>query len=74
MTSQGEWSFAYLEGLQMYSNIELQKWMFYENFHEKYFFEMLMDECSKNSDNIFPRTPMDASGWMKKDHREMPRF
>ena len=38
MTSQGEWSFAYLEGLQMYSNKELQKWMFYENFHERFFF------------------------------------
>ena len=38
MTSQGEWSYAYLEGLQMYSNKELQKWMFYENFHEKFLF------------------------------------
>ena len=38
MTSQGEWFFAYLEGLQMYLNKELQKWIFYENFQEKSFF------------------------------------
>ena len=25
-----------------------------------------MDGCSTNSNNIFSRTPTDASGWMKK--------
>ena len=30
-----------------------------------------MDRCSKNSSNIFSKTPMNASGWMKNDHREM---
>ena len=27
--------------------------------------------CSKNSSIFFSGTPMDASGWMKKDNREM---
>ena len=35
------------------------------------FFEMLvMDGCFKNSNNLFYETPMDASGWMKKDNIE----
>ena len=32
----------------------------------KQFFEMLMDKGSKNSSNIFSRTPMDTSKWMEK--------
>ena len=32
----------------------------------KLYFEILMDGCSKNSNNIFPRTAMDATEWMKK--------
>ena len=39
----------------------------------KLFFEMLMDGCSKNSNKLFSGTSMDASEWMKKDHRGMPR-
>ena len=32
-----------------------------------FFFEMLlMDGCSKNSNNLFCKTPMNGSGWMKK--------
>ena len=46
-------------------------WEFSQNFHCNYYFEMLIDVCSKNSNNLFSRTAMDASGWMKKDHREM---
>ena len=30
-----------------------------------------MDGSSKISDNLFSKTPVDASGWMKKDYREM---
>ena len=29
-------------------------------------FEILMDECSKTSNNNFSRTPMEASEWIKK--------
>ena len=37
---------------------------FYGNY---FFFEMLaMDRCSKNSNNLFYKTPMDASGYIKK--------
>ena len=32
----------------------------------KLYFETLMDRCSKNSSNLFSRTPMEASEWMKK--------
>ena len=39
----------------------------------KLYFEILMNECSKNSSKIFSRTPMDASEWMKKNHTEIPR-
>ena len=38
------------------------------------FFEVLMDGCLKNSSNIFSITPMDVSGWIKTDRREMTRF
>ena len=35
------------------------------------FFEMIvMDGCSKNSNNFFHKTPMNTSGWMKKDNKE----
>ena len=27
---------------------------------------LVMDGCSKNSNDIFYKTPMDALGWMKK--------
>ena len=37
---------------------------FYGNY---FFFEMLaMDRCSKNSNSLFYKTPMDASGQIKK--------
>ena len=29
-----------------------------------------MDGCFKNSNKIFYKTPMDASGWMKKYNME----
>ena len=32
----------------------------------KLYIEILMDGCSKTSSNIFSRTPMDSSEWMKK--------
>ena len=33
-------------------------------------FEMIvMGGCSKNSNNLFHKAPMDASGWMKKDNK-----
>ena len=35
---------------------------------------MLMDGCSTNSNNIFSRTPTDASGWMKKYQRKTPKI
>ena len=36
-----------------------------------FFLEMLvMDGCSKNSNNLFNKTSMDASGWMKKGNIE----
>ena len=38
----------------------------FRKFSLKLFFKMLMDGCSKNSSNIFSRTPMDAYEWMKK--------
>ena len=31
---------------------------------------LVMDGCFKNSNNFFYETPMDASGWMKKDNIE----
>ena len=31
---------------------------------------LVMDGCFKNSNNLFYETPMDASGWMKKDNIE----
>ena len=40
-------------------------------FWNYFFLEMVMDGRSKNWKNLFPNPPMDASGWIKKDHREM---
>ena len=31
---------------------------------------LVMDGCFQNSNNLFYETPMDASGWMKKDNIE----
>ena len=31
---------------------------------------LVMDGYSKNSNNLFYKAPMDASGWMKKDNIE----
>ena len=28
---------------------------------------LVIDGCSKNSNKIFHKTPMDASGWMRKN-------
>ena len=39
----------------------------FPKFSLKLYFETLMDGCSKTSSNIFSRTPMDASEWMKKN-------
>ena len=41
-------------------------WEVSQSFHYNYFFEMLIDECSKTSNNLFSTTPMVASGWMKR--------
>ena len=30
-----------------------------------------MEGCTKHSNNLFSKTPMGASEWIKKDHREM---
>ena len=50
--------------------LSIPKWVFFwevsQNFYCKYFFEMLMDEYSKNSNNIFSTAPMVPSEWMKK--------
>ena len=46
----------------------------FPKFSLKLFFEMPMDGCSKHSNNICSRTPMDASVWMKKDYIKMQRF
>ena len=38
------------------------------NFSIKRFFEMLLrDGCSKTSNDLLYKTPMDASGWIKKE-------
>ena len=42
----------------------------FPKFSLKLFFEMLMDGCSKNSSNIFSRTRLDTSEWMKKKIKE----
>ena len=60
----------------MYLNKGLRKECFTGKFPKIFtktiFFEMLvMDGCSKNSTNLFYKTPMDASGWMKKDNIEI---
>ena len=46
----------------------------FPKFSLKLFFEIPMDGCSKHSNNICSRTPMDASVWMKKDYIKMHRF
>ena len=57
----------------MYLNKGLQNECFTENFPKFFtkafffFFEMLvMDRYSKNSNNLFNKTSMDASGWIRK--------
>ena len=44
--------------------------MFYvkgsQNFNYFFFKMLVMDGCSKNSNNIFYKTPKDDSGWMKR--------
>ena len=57
--SQSEWYFAHQEGLQMHLNKGQQHGCFTV-------FEMLKDGCSKNSRNVFSKTPINAFGWMKK--------
>ena len=46
------------------------KWMLFwevlQNFHCNYFFGILMNEYSKNLNNLFSTTTVDASGWIKK--------
>ena len=44
-------------------NVSLER---FAKFLLKLFFEMLMDGWSKNSNNLFTKTPMDASEWMNK--------
>ena len=44
-------------------NVSLES---FPKFSLKLFFEMLMDGWSKNSNNLFTKTPMDASEWIKK--------
>ena len=53
------WKFSWIKDSKMIVLLEsFQK--FYGNY---FFFEMLaMDRCSKNSNNLFYKTPMDASG------------
>ena len=62
-TFQGEWSFTHLEGLQMYSNKGCFNGKVSKIFIKTIFLEMLMDGCSKMSNNIFSRTQMNAP-WM----------
>ena len=43
-------------------------WESFLNFSLKLFFDMLVkDGCAKNSKKLFYKTPMNASGWIKKD-------
>ena len=70
-TFQGKGSFAHPEDLQMYSNKGLQNNCFTEKypkaFTKTFFVEILViGGCSKNSNNLFYKTSMDTSGWMKK--------
>ena len=68
-TFQGDWSLTHQENLWIYSKKGLQNGCFNEKFPKifiKIIFWNANEWCSKNSSNIFSRTQMDVSEWMKK--------